>query len=921
MRILVTRLVLGVAGICQTAVSEVNTSHPCAAFAEGNLIVNESPEKIHVRNDDVAVDIQKNVKPVVLSFLAKDSKGEWQKVCESFTPDFTKHPKGNRFFDTSITPHRFQVNELSSRARIKSKSADKVVVSITGTGKGAKTEYLLSLGKDDSFFHHDIMADLNEPSLDYIMSSFAFNLDGEPEFIHSPSGKEDTRSKADGGTMKPTNPSKPNKGKRGTKGRIYSEHDQVIGDHAFHAPAVILQEGPLFAALVPDLHAINEHHVLSPDARRQMLVRRNPRFASPFEDDKLSMPTALDLNVQSGLTKRPVFSYGMMDFMNAPHIRYCRVNDGSMVRKLNGKRVRYAFDLFLGANEPANLGFQKIARHQWETYGTKQFHNKRHLAMPFDEYVKTIYGVVSKPMDPQIQAPVSGFADNGVFLDFTMNGRPVGGMVAPLVKQGFGDALWNFEFWNNVRDASGMYYWGKKLNNPTLMERGQRVINLALESHRNKDGFFNLIYHAKSKKWTRSSLGPSPNLYTIFDRSSNPAYNVPAMSKTAAHMLEFYNRCEKNPRIVSYLTAYADGVLKHIDREGCIPSYYTPDMKPIEALTRSAQPVATMWFLAEMYNATKAAKYREGAEKIAGYMMREILPHQRWIDLEPYYSCGKNSTDYLKDRAQGLPIRGTLSTYWAARGFAALYRATADKRYLLAGETAIDYVSFSQACWDPHYVYTAMPFGGFTVDNLDTATWLDARQCEMVGPYIWYGQMLGRRDLLERGVAAARSSVVLINHPLHKSNDIYRHTNLYGFGLGPENINHMGYNQSCMRTHPGWGECSGIFTGLADADRMLGGAYIDLESNLAVGVDGVTTPEFTLTGDRLVINIKSRLVRLKQPWTKSYDIALTITGCKSDHTYTVVVNDSKPITFNNTTRISIGLRVRPDGSIITGGTE
>lgn len=27
-----------------------------------------------------------------------------------------------------------------------------------------------------------------------------------------------------------------------------------------------------------------------------------------------------------------------------------------------------------------------------------------------------------------------------------------------------------------------------------------------------------------------------------------------------------------------------------------------------------------------------------------------------------------------------------------------------------------------------------------------------------------------------------------------------------------------------MRTHPSWGECSGVFTGLADADRLLQGA-------------------------------------------------------------------------------------------------
>ena len=65
-----------------------------------------------------------------------------------------------------------------------------------------------------------------------------------------------------------------------------------------------------------------------------------------------------------------------------------------------------------------------------------------------------------------------------------------------------------------------------------------------------------------------------------------------------------------------------------------------------------------------------------------------------------------------------------------------------------------------------------------------------------------------------------------------------------------ENINHEGHNQSAMRTHPGWGECSGIFTGLADADRMLGGCYVNVESRIAVGVDGLVCGKVSRIGTR-----------------------------------------------------------------------
>ena len=96
---------------------------------------------------------------------------------------------------------------------------------------------------------------------------------------------------------------------------------------------------------------------------------------------------------------------------------------------------------------------------------------------------------------------------------------------------------------------------------------------------------------------------------------------------------------------------------------------------------------------------------------------------------------------------------------------------------------------------------------------------LDARQAEMVKPFIWYGKTLGRQDLLERGIAAAKSSVVLMNLPGHKENNIYRHTNIYPYGIGPENIDHEAHPQSAMRTHPSWGEGSGV---LRDWQKLIG---------------------------------------------------------------------------------------------------
>lgn len=812
----------------------------------------EKPGFLRVANDKIAVELtSESQQPAGITLLAADANGAWKSICRTLRPDFSKAPAANKLFDSTVTPHRYQANEMFGEFSIASRTDKQVKIKLRGKVDGrVVAEQTLSIAQDSPIMHVDVSATLVEPLLDYFLSSWEFMPPGNPDFVHSPTAKKDDL-------------------------RSGPAMDQVIGDHAFHSPAIVLQKGGQYVCLVTDLAMINAHAVPSPDARRTQKVARN-QFSVPIIDEFYTMPTALDLNVATGLTAQPVFSYGMMDFVVGHHIRYQRVNDGSMVRHLSKPEIRYGYDLLVGADMAEGSAFQLAARHLWQRYGHPQFFEQPHLAMPFAEYVRAIYSVVSKPMPPAIQSPVPGYEDHGVFLDFEMNGKPVGGMVAPLGGLGFGDALWNFEFWNNIRDANGMVYWGEKLDMPQLKERGQRIINLALEAPQNDAGFFPLIYHAARKRWVLSSLGPSPAPNSIFDKTA-PVYNVPAMSKSAAHLLEYHQRCGKDPRIIAYLRPFADGLIARIDECGTIPSYYTPEMKPIADLHYSAQPAAMMWFLAELAGVTGEASYRAGAERIAGYLLKEILPQQRWSDLEVYYSCGRNPLGYTMDETQGLPIRGNLSAMWAAKGFKALFQITRNKAHLQAGEKVVDYLSFSQATWDPHFIYTANPFGGCTADNVDTANWLDARQCDLVEPFIWYGLELGRQDLVERGIAAARASTVLINHPRHIANGIYPHINHYGFGLGPENINHEGHNQSAMRTHPSWGECSGIFTGLADAARFTGGGIIDLNHGFAVGTDGIIL-SLERRADALYITGQGTLSKLKQPWDNDYEIELKIRG-------------------------------------------
>jgi hypothetical protein len=794
------------------------------------------------------------------TYFAREANGAWTEIASGFLPIFTGAEAENRFFDTRVTPHRYSCEEiLSDRQVEQTKDGDKVIVRIRGAraGRIALTK-TITLHRGSPWAEVEIEATLAEPQLDYLRSSVTFVPGGPLDFVHSPTTKQEDRF---------------NSG---------PARDQVIGDHAFHSPAVILQKGTLAIALIPRLDLINAKKVLSADARSVQRVPRG-KFSVPLEPENNSMPTALDLTVRSGLTDRPVLSYGVMDFIVSHHIRYQRINDATMIRHLAGRSLHFGYSLLVTARARPQRAYQEVSRQLWKRYGTHEFSNATspQLAMPVREYVRLIYHTVSKPMDPKIQAPVPGFADHGVFLDFERDGVALGGMVTPLGHLGFGDALWSFEFWNNVRDAAGMRFWGRELGMPELVGRARRIVNLALAAPQNESGFFPLVYHASSRRWQSSSIGREPNPrfphpWTIFAHKDT-VYSVPAMSKTAAHLADYFADAEAEPRILPFLIRYADGLLKLLPPDGAMPDYFDEGMQPVPVLGRTAQPAATLWFLARMAKLTGQAEYLAAAKRIAAYLEREILPQQRWIDLEPYFSCGRNSLEHTQDLEQGLPVRGNLSMIWAAEGFLALHDVTADAADLARGEAVVDYLAFAQASWRPHYVYTANPFGGCTADNIDTATWLDARHCELVHPFLEYGLRLGRSDLLERGVAAARAGVALINHPRHKANGIYRHPNLYGTGLGPENINHEGHNQSAMRTHPSWGECSAIFTGLATATRILGGGYIEPGRGLAVPVEPVLLPVSPTAGGRtMTVTAASALRQLPVPWTETFTATFTI---------------------------------------------
>lgn len=880
--------------------------------------VKQTKKVIEIDNGLIKASFETTKNSVEQRYFARKNN-TWVLVAESFRPPTPFPEKGNAIFDSSIDKaHRLIITEGLKSVEIADQNKS-VQLKLTGSFRNASVEQTVRLNVDKNFFHIEVAAKLagrmkNPPKLEYLLSTFTFNLDKGPSFVYTPNLKD----------------------------RV----DDILGDRNFYAPAIILQEGNLFAALVPDLDMINQHQVLSSDARRARTdvegdAHAEKLFTVGMIDEFLTMPTGLDLNIRTNLTKKPVFSFGFIDSVPMYHVRWRHPNDGTMVRTLSSNDIRYGFDLFLGADTPENIGYQQISRYQWQKYGKKEFADPRPQALPFEEYAKNVYEKTFKPMG-DFHPPVEGYKDTGSFLEFEMDGQPVGGyrVGAPYWR----NMLDNMAWWNNMSDAVGFYFWGKKFNDPTLIDKARRTLNLALLAPQD-NGLFPLIYDARKKRWIGNHFDPPleqlnfkeettdeggylfweyakvrPNQFLVGDWDSK-SYNIASCSKTAAHMIEYYKVCDPDPRIIPYVKKYADYMLTQIDAKGTVPAWITYDFTPHWILRNSAHNGATMWLLAELYTVTKEQKYLDGAEKIAVFMIEKILPRQDWKDLEHYFSCGGKPIWYDDDMWQGLPTRGVLSQMWAMEGFKSLYQACGKQKYLTAGEQVVDFIAFSQASWNPHYIYSAYPFGGLDTDNGDAA-WLNGHTHHATHALIWYGIELGRQDILERGVAAAHASLTLIKNDRHISNNIYKYfsshpeTTLITEWTAGENVDHGAWPCDGNRSAPGLCEGSGVHTGVGWAYRMLGGAYVNIKKKLAIGVNGIRIDEVTLDDRKLKIKAKGSMSQLPQPWDKPYTTDLRIVELPDDGEFELAINGSEPVKLSAKELASLPIVVNADGTII-----
>ena len=783
--------------------------------------------------------------------------------------------------------YRLMVEEGLNSASILENSKDRISVQLSGVSGGNDILQVVSLEKNQDFFHIDVTAKLpgTPPKIEYLLSSFEFTPGNHPDFTFTPSVKR--------------------------------ERDDVIGDRKFFAPATIVEKNGLMLALVPDLNSMNENIVYAKNARPQ----KHPKvFGVPVDTTKISLPMAMDLSLESGITDNPLISFGYMDYWVEQHVYWRHDNQkGAQVRELSDNTLKFGFDLFLKANADKYRGYERISAYLWKKYGTKYFHLPRPQAMPFSEYAKVCYPAsfnyegyeITK--GPSITHRINK-PDLATWQQWEKNGIPMGGLrlSAPQWYQ----FIYNTAWWNNVCDATGIYYWGKKLYDSSLIDKARRIINFTLSAPQ-REGLFPGLYNIETGQWIGSLWDPplknyDPDSVACYWNWTNDggAYQTASASVTAGYLLFFRRFCEDMPGILPFVKSYGDFLIKNMEPNGCVPGWFDKSLQPLPSLEWNADGGAHIWVLSELYRATGENKYFDAAVKMAGFMIKEVLPNQKWYDFETFYSCAvKPETFY--DRFTGQYPANSMSMSWALEGFASLYEVSQKKEYLAASEATADYSIFYQAVWAPHYIITAYPFGGFSSQNSD-AEWLDQRSHRFTDGLIRIGLLSERQDLIERGVAAARSSLTLINLPLLIKNDIYKYPN-FPLGLGPENIDHEGFPQMPLRSGPSWCEVGGL-AAAAHALRQLGGVYIDFASNIAVGVDGVSVEKYKLSKDKINISLRSLIAELPVPYDEPFTIEMRLSGLE-DKRYEVVLNNAGPVSFSNNELDHIPVIVYPDGRI------
>jgi len=652
------------------------------------------------------------------------------------------------------------------------------------------------------------------------------------------------------------------------------EADDVIGQHFFRSPAVILQAKRDFAALIPDLDFIKEN--------------------SP-------LPACLNLD-RFNQDIQPEMRYGLRPHILKGHVYF--QHTPAMTASIKNTTLQFGYYLYLDTDAPPQAGYQKVVYFLWDHYKKQYINNLLPQTQPFDAYAEQIYS----------------FANKTLWRETMIDNERCGAMV---LSRQCPDDVWFQGWFNQLRSAYGLHYFGTRMNNSDWVKRAEATQHLILHAPQDK-GLFPTIFvlgdSPDQNRWVNSNLqGGGPDLFHPLD-----------CSWTAYWLLKWYQDLRWDARTLPFCRHYADALLKLQLENGAIPDWVKADtLEPIEKyngekyadttfdyiqhmLSRwdtrrfihSAESAASGLFLAELVKVlgnqdARHEKYLSSAIRIANYLQTYVLPQQKWFDFETFFSCSVKPLDFYDRYTRQYP-QNTLVMHWTAAFLLTLYEVTHNKNWLSLGKRVQDYLNLYQQVWNPPFL-SIYGFGGFGVMNTD-GEWNDARQSQFGCTQADYFLATDGPEYLERAIYAVRAAFTCAFLPANKK--VYP----TGYrrkpqGQAAENHGHGGHEMLCGVSGFDWGTGSAL-TGAAYLLHRLGGAYVDIDKACGFGIDGCFIRNVKTTADTVSLKIVTPFELLSR-------IIVKFRGSKKKE-YVIIVNDQSLGRFNFvqlTTGISCPVRI------------
>jgi hypothetical protein len=559
------------------------------------------------------------------------------------------------------------------------------------------------------------------------------------------------------------------------------EHD-IVGAHCLRTPALTAQDGAIAAALVADVDALARQHAL-------------PAFLS--------------------LTRResvPVLTTGLVRQEVRGHVFF-----RATYEPIKAFELFHVYRLYAAAGREPGAALAEARRHAWSRFGRR--------AATLSAPPRGEPGELAREIYPR--------ALEAKWRETRLDGVRVGAITTD---RAFPGDVWMCPWFHNLSTSYGLHAWGDRLGCPDWVERARAIRELHLAAPVDQ-GLFPTLFVFGGEKEACRWVGSHPQ------GGGLDILHVADMSYTLYWLLVLHRELAADNRTCGRAMAYASA-LRGLERgDGGLPAYIswrsrepvtsvdahaykrailersggdsyitqTIDRWGTERFLESAEDATTLMFLAELLKLEELEpdvrrEVRAQAERIARWVIENLVEPAWYIDMEVHWSCAPNPLG-LYDARSGQHPQDLIAVYTAAQGLISLYETTRDAALLRAATRAMDRLSLYQQVHSPPFL-SFDGFGGYPAQNTD-GEWSDARQALFVMTHWDFYRITGDNEHLERARAACRAGFATLFHPAV--------CGMYPIGwsrqpvgFAAENHAHGGNDRTCGVSSFHWGAGSAL---------------------------------------------------------------------------------------------------------------